>query len=120
MKPVVLIDLDGTLCDHAFPEIGPIKPGVKKALQEIRDLGFEIHICSCRTNHEVSISIIERLEQIKKMKKFLDDNEIPYNKILNNDKPVAYAYIDDRGIGFRDNWENTIKELKKIIKRDKK
>ena len=115
MKPVAVIDFDGTITDHMFPKIGPIKEGAKESLQEIRDLGFEIHICSCRTNHEVSTSIIERLEQIKKMKKFLDDNKIPYDKILNNDKPVAFAYIDDRGIGFRDNWKETVSELKNMI-----
>ena len=114
MKPVICVDFDHTMNNASYPDIEkPIK-GAKEALQEIKNLGFDIHICSCRTNHEVSASIIERLEQIKKMKKFLDDNKIPYDKILNNDKPVAYAYIDDRGIGFRDNWKETIKELKNL------
>ena len=115
MKPVVICDFDGTLCDHMYPDIGPLKPNVKESLQEIKDLGFDIHICSCRTNLEVSVTIFDRLEQLEKMKKFLDNNEIPYDKILNNDKPVAFAYIDDRGIGFRDNWKETIKELKNMI-----
>ena len=47
---ICCIDFDGTITDSAYPEMGTPKKGTKEALQKIKDLGYEIHILSCRTS----------------------------------------------------------------------
>ena len=46
------------------------------------------------------------------METYLKKYEIPYDQVLNKDKPIANFYIDDRGIGFRDDWEKVLEEMK--------
>ena len=54
MDDIVAVDLDGTICKWSgFPDIGEPEPEVKKYLQEIKELGFEIHIYTCRTSREL-------------------------------------------------------------------
>lgn len=112
MGKICCIDFDGTCCDMKYPEIGDPKPGVKEALTKIREMGFEIHIFSCRTNPEVTKYLIDRIQQVRLMEEFLDKYEIPYDKVLNENKPLARVYIDDRAIGYRGDWEKVIKEMK--------
>lgn len=55
-------------------------------------------------------------DYVAEMKKFLDDNGIPYTRIDNGDegKVVAVAYIDDRAIlygGSAYEWEAIAKQL---------
>jgi hypothetical protein len=116
-KPVrrIALDFDGTLCDHAFPGIGEIKPGVKDAVERLRSLGFYILIWSCRTSHwdynifggNPSQPALER-ERVKEMIAWLDANEIPYDEIDDGSrgKPLADFYVDDRAIRFDSstNW----------------
>ena len=111
MEKVILVDFDGTICDFAYPEMGKPTKGVKEALQRFQDLGYEVHILSCRTNHELKKYPIDRQEQVRKMEAYLDEHQIPYDKVLNKDKPMATWYIDDRAIGFRNNWKDVVKEI---------
>lgn len=111
MDKVCCIDFDGTIVEFAYPEMGEPKSGVKESLQKLRDMGWRIVICSCRTCHEVKKYPIDRTEQVRMMEDYLDEHEIPYDEVLNNDKPLAAWYIDDRAIGFRDNWEDVVKEI---------
>ena len=117
---VICIDFDGTIIEWDYPHIRKAKKGVKEALEKLKSLGFEIHILSCRTDKSVHPNLIDRLEHIQAMKKFLDENNIPYDQVLNENKPPAFAYIDDRGIGYRDNWENVIKEVEMFLEKDLK
>jgi len=110
-KKVAVIDFDGTICDHAFPECGEPKSGVAEALKKLQDKGYEIHILSCRTCVDLNKHPIDRREQIKTMEAYLNEHSIPYNVVLNKDKPIADVYIDDRAIGFRDNWDAIVESL---------
>jgi predicted phosphatase len=111
MEKVCCVDMDGTICEFAYPDFGEPQPGVKEALQKIKDMGYEIEILSCRTNHELKKYPIDRQEQVRMMEEYLNKHEIPYDRVLNKDKPLAIWYIDDRAIGFRDNWEDVVKEI---------
>ncbi len=111
MNKVLLLDFDGTICDFAYPEMGEPKKGVKEALQKLRNMGFFIHILSCRTNVEIQKYPIDRTMQVRAMKEYLDKHEIPYDEVLNKDKPLAIWYIDDRAIGFRDDWSKVVEEI---------
>ena len=115
MSKVVICDFDGTICEFAYPDMGPPKEGAKDALQKIKDMGYEIHIASCRTSHEVNKYPIDRKEQVRLMEEYLKEHSIPYDLVLNNDKALGTWYIDDRGVGFRDNWGDVVKEIEKGI-----
>ncbi len=111
MAQNALIDFDGTIVDFAYPEIGKLKDGVKEALQKIKQMGLNIHIFSSRTSMYVNERSKDREEQVRIIEDFLNENEIPFDKVLNVDKPPAYVYIDDKAIGYRDNWDKVIEEL---------
>ena len=116
-KKRIIIDFDGTICGFAFPDTGPLEPGVKEALQEIRDMGYEIVIHSCRTAYywKDKLDIPNRTEHFKIMFKFMILHDLPFDRILigkNYDKPIADFYIDDRGIGYRGNWPEVVNEIR--------
>lgn len=111
MDKVLCIDFDGTICDFDYPEMGEPKAGIKEAFQRLKDRGWTIHILSCRTNVELKKYPIDRTMQVREMKEYLDKHEIPYDEVLNKDKPLAVWYIDDRGISFQDNWDEIVKEI---------
>jgi hypothetical protein len=109
----VCVDFDGTLCDSAYPNIGPLKEGAKEALQTFRNLGCRIIISSCRSCHwhydvyggDPGQPVFERT-RMKEMIAFLDTFQIPYDIIDDGSlgKVVADYYIDDKAIRFVDNW----------------
>lgn len=112
----IAIDFDGTLCEFAFPQIGPIKHGAKEAVDIFRALGFKIIIWSCRTCHwdydvyggdDPSEPTLER-ERVKDMIAWLDKHGIAYDEIDDGSKgkPGADYYIDDKGLRFTDNWND--------------
>jgi len=115
MKKIIIIDFDGTLCDHRYPEVGRIKKGAKEALRQLKDMGYYIKIHSCRTSKLLNDDPKFITKHCKIMSSFLQDNEIPYDEIImETDKPVAYFYIDDRAIGFRNDWKEVVEEVKKM------
>lgn len=110
MKPTICVDFDGTLCDHAYPGIGDVKPHAAYALKSFRQWGFRIIISSCRSCswHEEIFGggpALER-ERVKEMIAFLEANDIPFDEIDDGTKgkPLADYYIDDKGIRFDANW----------------
>lgn len=112
MTNICCIDFDGTIVDFAYPDIGAPKPGVKEALQELKKMGFKIHIHSCRTSKELNPLQYDKTQHLIKMMKFFKKNDIPYDKIITEvDKPIARYYIDDKGIEFT-NWNDVINKIK--------
>lgn len=116
MKYTLCVDFDGTIVDHAFPEIGALKPGVKEALDRLSKK-FVIVVSSCRSSALFKKENPERAipDQInacgrnftEEMRDFLVKNEIPFDRIDMGDegKIVALHYVDDRGIRFQNNWD---------------
>lgn len=115
MSKVCCIDFDGTIAEWGdYPDVGPPTHGVKEALQKMKDRGFTILILSARTSDEMSKYPIDKQMQQKRMMEYLEKHEIPYDEVLKNDKPPATFYIDDRGIGFRGNWEEVLEEMENM------
>lgn len=122
LKYTICVDFDGTIVDHAFPEIGILKPGVREALEKLSE-HFTIVISSCRTSQlfkkeKPEICIPDQLnacgrDYAGEMRAFLDEHKIPYDRIDMGDegKVVAIAYIDDRAYRFENNWEQLCKQL---------
>lgn len=108
----IAVDFDGTLCDFAFPNIGPMKTGAKQALATFRKLGYRVIIWSCRACHwdydvyggDPAQPVMER-SNVKAMKQWLDDNGIEYDEIDDGSrgKPLADFYIDDKAVRLDNN-----------------
>lgn len=82
-EKIAIIDFDGTLCTHEFPEIGTIEPDVREALLKLKELGYQIHIHSCRTATywDRSGTKYSREQHIALMHNFMEDNDLPYDKV---------------------------------------
>jgi hypothetical protein len=117
VEPTICCDFDGTLCDHAFPDIGRVKPGAKEALTMFRKLGYKIMIWTCRTSHwhydvfggDPTIPTLER-DRVKEMITWLKLHDIPFDYIDDGSKgkPLASVYIDDKGMRFQNNWDEVM------------
>ena len=111
-EKIAIVDFDGTLCKFAFPDVGPIEPNVKEALETLKAVGFTIKIHSCRTAMYWG-DVFKRHEHIDKIRDFMDEHELPYDEIiLDMDKPIATVYIDDRGMRYENNWLEIAQKLK--------
>ena len=111
---IVVIDFDGTLCKFAFPNVGPIEPDVKEALETLKAAGYTIKIHSCRTANYWG-DLFERWKHFDIIEKFMSIHKLPYDQIIIDptmDKPIADVYIDDRAIRYNNNWLQIAQELK--------
>ena len=113
---IAVIDFDGTLCKFAFPDVGPIEPHVKIALETLKQAGYIIKIHSCRTATYWDRED-ERTEHIRLIVDFMQKYSLPYDEILlarTMDKPIADVYIDDRAVKYNNNWLEIVKKLEKV------
>lgn len=112
-QKIIAIDFDGTIVRHEFPEIGEFMPGAAEAIRSLHE------------NYKIIIWTVRDAGYLKVMKRFLDDNKIPYDAI--NDvivgvsdfsesrKIYADYYIDDRNFpGGFPGWDVVMGELNKI------
>ena len=101
MKLTICVDVDGVLNDYKGYDgdnLGKPKPGAKEFLQELNK------------NYKVVILSARRYTQIMK---WLNDYGLwEYISNVTSFKPPALAYIDDRGIQFNGNYQETLKQLK--------
>ncbi|HDZ15377.1 hypothetical protein LCGC14_1396900 [marine sediment metagenome] len=111
----IIVDFDGTICGFAFPDTGSPEPGVKEALDKLHNNGFKIIVHSVRTSTNWGMLAAIKHEQI--IFKYMKEHDLYFDEILSNgvyNKPIAAAYIDDRGVPYRGNWEETVKDALKI------
>ncbi len=113
-KTPIVIDFDGTICEHKFPDIGEPTPGVKEALETLRTAGFHIIIHTCRTASYWKGKIPSN--QPKLIEGFMKYHKLPYDMIWAPDKPVAFAYIDDKAVRFNNNWKEITDNIQNYIK----
>jgi hypothetical protein len=117
-KGVIVVDLDGTICEHSYPAFGEPIAGVQEALQRLKDAGFWIIIHTVRTSSYYS-TIGEYSAEVNSpqaVSAYLKRHQIPYDDIWMYDKPVAMAYIDDRGLRLvgdrhKSNWKKIVDTL---------
>ncbi len=116
-KKRIIIDFDGTICGFEFPACGPPEPGVREALFQLHDMGFEIVIHSCSTStvwQEVE-DLAHRLKNWERIYTFMTLHDLYYDAIWMSpigNKPVAEFYIDDQGVGYKGNWKDVVNEIK--------
>lgn len=115
-KKVLGVDVDG--CIHYYGKSWeggllydvPVD-GVQKGLQNLMDLGYYILIYSTRTNPDFKTP--GEPDQYSQLEEYLKKHNIPYHEIYKgNGKPKCYAFIDDRSISFKGDWNQTIEDIK--------
>jgi len=105
----IVIDFDGTICEHKFPDIGEPMPGVKEALETLKKSGFRIIVHTCRTASYWKDVLPGN--QIKLVEGFMKYHKLPYDVIWTHDKPIGIAYIDDKAIRFDNNWKDIAEHI---------
>lgn len=94
--PTVVFDFDGVIHSQAsgwqgttvIPDL-PV-PGIKEAIQEIRDAGYNVVVVSTRCADASGIYAVEA---------YLRKHEIEVDSVQ-MEKPPAICYVDDRAICF--------------------
>lgn len=121
----IAIDFDGVIHGYSKGWSGgdiydPPVPGTKEALQKLKDAGHKLYIFSTRSNKIFHKK--DKVDQNKAMKAWMDEHEIPYDKIWTFGKPMADLFIDDRALCFKGDWNDTVNqalEFKTWIERRK-
>ena len=120
-RPKILaIDLDNTIAEFEHGWKGPNVfgdpiPGMKEVLNEIQKDGkWKIIIHTCRPDDD-------------NLRRYLRDNDIPYDSIndcpwidmdgIQHDRSKMYAdvYLDDRAIGFNGKTEGLAQRIKDFV-----
>lgn len=108
---VAAIDFDGTIFEYAWPNIGPLIPEAKEAINKFYDNGGIVIIWTCREG-----------QNLEKARQALLDNGVKFHEINNNcqlritqygndcRKVGADIYIDDRDVmstlnGHKVDWK---------------
>lgn len=94
------IDFDGTIVQHAFPDVGRLRPDMLNLMRWLRQEGHCIILWTCREGKYLDDAV-----------KFLDKAGIPYDYVnenpeapyvtdsgIVNRKVYAHYYIDDRAV----------------------
>lgn len=117
-KGTIVVDLDGTICEHRYPAFGEPIAGAREALERLKAAGYRIVIYTVRTSsHYRKIGHYHPLiNSHDAVRAYLNQHQIPFDEIWSHDKPVAVAYIDDRarcleGNRKRSNWREIVDSL---------
>jgi len=100
-RKTVCVDFDGVLNDYRGYREGyvyPFKPEGIEFLKQLKEIGFRIVILT-----SIRLADVERLLHEDGLDELVDQ--------ITNVKVPAIAYIDDRDITFRGNYDETLKEL---------
>ena len=106
-QPTICVDMDGVIASRDNlnrTKIGEPLEGSDVFLEELHNLGWKIIIFSCRPK--------------KMLEGYLAKYDLYYDEINENSsleyrspKPVADVYLDDRGITFEGDYEETLKRI---------
>ena len=95
-KGTIVVDLDGTICEHRYPAFGEPIAGAREALERLKAAGYHIVIYTVRTSsyYRKIGSYHPLINSHDAVRDYLNQHQIPFDEIWSHDKPVAVAYID--------------------------
>jgi hypothetical protein len=101
--PTVCVDLDGVL--NTFDEwrgpefFHPPREGAREFLAALKEQGFRVVVLTCRWHEWVTAWLREY-----GLAEFVDE--------VTDRKPPAHAYVDDRAVCFRGNFQQTLQSIR--------
>ncbi len=117
-KGAIVVDLDGTICEHRYPAFGEPIAGAREALQRLKEAGYWIIVHTVRTSsYYQQIGVYDpEVNSPEAVSAYLQRHQIPFDEIWLHDKPVAVAYIDDRNLRLvgdrkKSNWSEIVAAL---------
>jgi hypothetical protein len=117
-RGTIVVDLDGTICEHRFPAFGAPIAGAREALYRLKRAGYWIIIHTVRTSsfYRLTGMYEPEINSPEAVSAYLRQHDIPFDEIWMHDKPVAMAYIDDRSFRLvgdrkRSNWQEIVDSL---------
>ncbi len=112
----IAVDFDGVL--HGYSQgwgdgtiYDPPVPGAAEAMKKLKEAGHTLYIFSTRTNPIFRKKKEDSVDQKKLMEEWMKEHNIPFDKVWTFGKPMADLFIDDRAVGFRGKWEDTLQEV---------
>ncbi len=92
---IIAIDFDGAIVDHAFPEIGKLKPQAADVIRELKLLGHQLILCTCRNDSDEKLGgrkvLTEAIE-------FCKANGIEFDSINENIPGLYQLRFADPGL----------------------
>jgi histidinol phosphatase-like enzyme len=114
---VIAVDFDHTLfTETPSGEAVPL-PHAREAMVELKRQGHHLVIHTCRTT--VAREDGNLADELQWIAATLNEHGIPFDEIYAGDKLIADAYVDDRAVGFRGDWNATLSELGQRLRRRK-
>ena len=110
----VLIDFDGTAAEWQYPKFGQPNKGFRDAVLKLKSMGLRTVLWTSRFDPRTTTPDEANMVATR-LKEWLDVHNIPVDEIDLGclGKRLALAYVDDRGVRFR-NWEQAVKEVAEI------
>lgn len=121
----VAIDLDGCLAHYdewCGPDhIGAPVPSMVQICHWLHDNGYRVLVNTCRLNKTNNREYkVDTERAIATIREWLNDHDLPFIEIsIDDGKPFAHAYVDDRGVSFNkngDNVERVLQDIQELLK----
>lgn len=119
MTPVAIIDFDGTIVEHRFPEIGEPLPEAFEVLKELKEAGWKLILWTCREDDGYKID----RQYLAAAVEFCRENGVEFDAVNGplkehdfrpehtlRRKPYGHCYIDDRNLGGFPGW-NVVRKV---------
>lgn len=110
MTRIAVIDFDGTIVEHGYPDIGDPLPNAFEVLKELQDNGWKLILWTCRED--------EKRAYLQEAVDFCKENGVEFDAvnetILQHEfrsedspkrKPYGHVHIDDRNFGGFPGWD---------------
>ena len=96
---IIAVDFDGTLVEHAYPEIGTPNFHLINKLKNFKDKGHKLILWTCRDKKELK-EAVDWCESVGLFFDAINDNLPEIKKSFKNLSQKIYAdiYLDDRNI----------------------
>jgi hypothetical protein len=120
-RHTIVVDFDNTIAPNGpnYTLLEPY-PGAITSLRRLKKEGLRVTIHSGRTSRYAQKKSGKSKESlVKEIHDYLKKYKIPYDSIWLPDKPMAIAYIDDKAVEFKGNWQQSLDKVLGRIKTEK-
>lgn len=102
MSNSILIDFDGTIVEHIWPEIGRPLPGAFETMRDLKLAGYNLVLWTCREDELLAQAVDFCREHGVE---FDAINEVMPEDNIGSRKPYCKYFIDDKNLGGFPGWD---------------